>query len=722
VRRILIIAILSALVSVIAPEFISGAAPLDCGETTLEGQVVRRPDGTLECAPGQPIVTREDLVAAGDRRADRRIPLAAFFTIADLQLPDEESPVRAEFTDKCDKTPFGGSGFRPHETMVPHLMNAHIRAANRIASDGTPVLGVPYNFAVGLGDLADNQQYNEVRLFIDIFDGGQLVDPDSGRKNESLDVLDDFPGGDDYDGVQDADPEGGQPPLTSPLSGNFNGQSNSMLNLANEPFLAPGLRNADGTPLPWYSVMGNHDVKVQGTAPDDDPAWRALMRQLVVGHFRINEPLNPEEQQALCTAFETQDADLFRETLERALTSPTIQRSVVPSDPDRRLLDKIDWINEHADTTGLPAGHGFLPEDRRCPAGPPPAALAPEPNAQERHRRGCYSWIDGAFHYVALDTNPLEGLENGNVDDAQIQWLEQQLISSSSSYFDASGALSSNPTGVNRYVVVFAHHPFESLTNPGYPGRTEFGSPEAPGVHTDEDLRALLLRFPNVILLADGHTHKNKIWSWEDETKGTGFWEVNTSAVADYPTHSRTIEIADNRDGTLSIFAVVFDAAAPPNPRDLDWTAGDPTDETLAGAARQINEEWLASAGREVLFNDPQQDPAKIGSAEDRNVELIIKNPIRCDSTDGKATRSATCGRGSGKGKGAGGPAAPQASGPQTGAASDGHDQTQATAGVDERQPSLALILLVALVLAGAALWLVRGSRSSAESDRARSG
>jgi uncharacterized repeat protein (TIGR01451 family) len=85
----------------------------------------------------------------------------------------------------------------------------------------------------------------------------------------------------------------------------------------------------------------------------------------------------------------------------------------------------------------------------------------------------------------------------------------------------------------------------------------------------------------------------------------------------------------DNRDGTLSIFGTVLDAAAssqvPPQ-----------------GSALAFDEAMLASIGREFAYNDPQ---AGLGSGEgtaaDQNVELLVEDPrtanlelVKSDSPD----------------------------------------------------------------------------------------
>jgi hypothetical protein len=158
-------------------------------------------------------------------------------------------------------------------------------------------------------------------------------------------------------------------------------------------------------------------------------------------------------------------------------------------------------------------------------------------------------------------------------------------------------------------------------------------------------LEKLLLQFPNVVLHANGHTHENKVWAHkatgENGKLRNGSWEVNTSAIADWPHLSRTIEIADNHDGTISIVGVNFDGLAPPNPRTVSWNGDGTPEQTLksritsdaerAAVKRNVNETWLAAAAREVGFNDPQSGgatPYGPNNAEDKNVELLLANPF----------------------------------------------------------------------------------------------
>jgi len=569
--------------------------PENCGLTTLEGTIKfsekMREDGKpLECGPGQKIVVRKELVGKAGKpgRRARQTPMKTFFTIADVQLADEEAPARAEWSDKCDRTPFGGSGFRPHETMVPHLLNAHLRAASNIAARGGPVLGDDFSFAIGLGDLADNMQYNEIRWIIDLFDGNTIVDPDSGKDDAIAQ------GADGYDGVQETDPTGApKDPVTSPLEGE------RILDLANEPFWAHGIRKRDGR-LPWYTLPGNHDVKVQGTAPNER-GWNEFVNNYNQGHLKVMEPLDPEDQQEGCEGG-FGDPGYYQDIF----TNPQYTRTVPADDRRRMFVNRHGWAKEHFKTTGRPKGHGY--NERRC-----------------RNRDGkllerlCYSFTQGKFHFIGLDSNPDEGFETGNIDKPQWQWLKRELRRNSTFWYRKNGKIvraQDRRTHRNRMIVVFAHHPVVSMRNT-----------ETEGARNGRAFVRLLSRFPNVVMNANGHTHQNKIWARRSKKYGTRYWEVNTSAIADYPTQSRTIEVANNHDGTLSFYAVVFNADVKVDPRAIDWHADDHTHETDHGEKRNINEDWLASFGQEVLFYDPQQDLGKIGRPTDRNVELLLKAP-----------------------------------------------------------------------------------------------
>jgi uncharacterized repeat protein (TIGR01451 family) len=210
--------------------------------------------------------------------------------------------------------------------------------------------------------------------------------------------------------------------------------------------------------------------------------------------------------------------------------------------------------------------------------------------------------------------------------------------------------------------VVFGHHPIRSLSsnapdeatgpctgtfhshgdvpehdqNPGCDGDPRpstpihFGEPsQRPPGNTDETISQLFNRFPHVIGYIAGHTHENRIEPFTRAGDGGVWWGIETSATADWPVQHRLVEVMDNRDGTLSIFGTVLDAAAS-------------SQAPAPGSALAFDEAMLASIGREFAYNDPQ---AGLGSGEgtaaDQNVELLVKDPrsanlelVKSDSPD----------------------------------------------------------------------------------------
>ncbi len=515
--------------------------------TTLDRTIVLGEDGMLRYGPGEPYEVRTELAEAQVGRERRRRSLVMFHHFADLQLLDEESPLRGEWQDSCPP-PLSTAAFRPQETLTLHVAASLVRKANRIRR--SPLTDRLTDFVLHTGNAVDNAQLNELRWFIDLMDGRQ-VHPETG--------------GAGYEGVQSESPD----PLYPDL-----------LALAQLPFVPEGSR------YPWYTALGNRDVLAQGNFPPSDAT-----AQIAVGGEKIIDLAPARKEEACEDPSILLDPELTREILA---DEGTDVRGVT-ADPNRRLLSRKEWMEELFNSSELPGpvGHGFT-----------------QRNLDKDF--AYYVFEHGPLAFIVLDTvNPV-GFAAGSIDLPQFKWLEKQLRNRSGRYYDADGELVETE-GKDSLIVIVSHHPLDRLNNP-LPDPSD--EPRVQGPQLEE----LLHRFPNVIAHIAGDSHANRITARPDpERHGGSYWEVSTASPVAYPMQSRLLEVVDNRDGTLSLFATVYDLAAPVDPRD----ARDPTE------GDEVNEEQLAAVARRLAAEDPQRDPEAAGLAiSDRNAELLLAAPF----------------------------------------------------------------------------------------------
>lgn len=507
----------------------------------------------LVAGPGEPHLLRDDLggAAAAGRVSGRR-ELLSFVHLTDVHITDAQSPARVEYVDRLSDP--GGlltafpvtGGYRPQELLTTQVAESMVRAVNRI--ERGPVLGAAPAFTINTGDAADNAQYNEVRWIIDLLDGGRIR-PDSGdlRRYEGVMSWGDSRYWHPHGG--DDLPKGTYGFPTVP----------GLLSAARRPFDATGLKT------PWLAVYGNHEALVQGNLP-----LLPVFQALAVGNVKITAPVSDAERREVAYALRKGDDAAVKQMTE---SRSKVFREVTP-DPDRRLLSRAEVVREHG------TRHGYTA-------------------ANLKNGTAHYAFDRGVVRGLVLDTCNAAGYSEGSLDSAQFAWLERELVKGSSRYVGKDGGIV-RQDATDRLFVLFSHHTVETLTN-GLGGGRVLG----------EEIEKLLLRFPNAVLWVNGHTHVNEVIPHRRESgpKG-GFWEVSTAAHIDWPQQSRILELADNRDGTLSVFATVIDSAAPVSHRGhLD----DP--------------DRLAALSRELSANDWQPHDGT-GEPEDRNVELLLPAPF----------------------------------------------------------------------------------------------
>jgi metallophosphoesterase (TIGR03767 family) len=531
-------------------------------------------------ASGEPIVRRTELNDTSDV-APVRFAISAFAQMTDLHVIDDQSPLRVEFVDRLANLPNSqqystDSAYRPHEMLSTHIVETMCRAIRNVKRG--PKTGLPLAFTVVTGDSSDNVQYNETRWYINLLDGDRQIRADSGQIGVDESVSNRF-------GQYGHDraywfPEQYQYALglVDDYQGNYGyPRVNGLLAAARQPYTSTGLG------MPWYAAFGNHDAEIQGNLPVDPSGIAGcLMPNFVDFATSAFKPYGssttlPPDPGAL-------DVVHFLDDL---------YGRDVTADRDRRPLTKQQFIAEHFATIGTPNGHGF----GATPDNAVPFYAIP-------------SGDNELVQYLVLDTTNEDGNAGGRITAAQWAWLNQQLLANSRRYLDTSGNFVTQSNVRDKLIVLFCHHTIDTINN----RQGDSGRNNPPLYHYGDELKVLLLRFPNVILMVNGHTHANKITGHFRHDffpgKSGGFFEVNTASHIDWPAQSRIVEIASG-SGQISIFTTMVDIAAPLAFDSITTPSG------------------LASLARELAANDPTERPrSRSGFDMDRNTQLVLPAPF----------------------------------------------------------------------------------------------
>ena len=273
---------------------------------------VKKGYGTWHFGAGLPVQKRMDLMPAGydGSAVAKNTQLLRFFTITDIHITDKESPAQAiVFAPKAGKNAI--SCYSPLMLYSTQVFDATVQTINDINKQNK------FDLGLALGDMANSDQFNEIRWFIDILDG-KNINPDSGTKDK-------------------------------PVNGSTNEYQNE--------FQAVGLDHS----IPWYATIGNHDHFWLGSLPMSES-----MKKVLVGNTIMKLPNILDRTDKQIYSVGTIDGSTPYGTIIGAGRVDTMTNiPTIAKDSTRRALSKTGLIAEFSNTTSSPVGHGFIQQNTK---------------------------------------------------------------------------------------------------------------------------------------------------------------------------------------------------------------------------------------------------------------------------------------------------------------------------------------------------------------------
>ncbi|MCH9817052.1 MAG: hypothetical protein K0U64_11500, partial [Actinomycetia bacterium] len=492
------------------------------GKTTLEQTIKKKGSGYTKVVKGkgEKYVVRSDIKKPGSKRTKNRKSLAFFGQLTDPQVADEMSPARTELVD-----PAAGAisaAWRPQEALGVRVFDSVIQNMNanktsRVAAgDGSRA---KLQFSLLTGDVADSQQYNEVRWFRQVLEG-KKVNPHSGKKisasnpcssatSAEIDQMNAEVAAKKYVGVQDFSLWPGQDKRYAGFWDPNIGGSDDEYGYGSFPKF-PGLMDkaqtkmkAKGLDLPWYITRGNHDTLVQGNVPANLSVAGLPIGGIATGCLKPwpNNLLNPNLLIGLPSG-DVFDRLTQPDMLPGILFGLTQMRKVSP-DPDRRYVSKVEF-KENVGKGDNQRGFGYVSKSQL---------------KSSRGNASYYAFNRGPFRIIMLDTNAEGGGAEGNLDNPQYKWLQKQLDKYSN--VEIRNGKIKRDSGKNKMLIISSHHTIATMTNPTPDEAAGIcDDPLEPGCDSDprnsepihlgdkgkKSVLDLLLRYPNVVGYVNGHT------------------------------------------------------------------------------------------------------------------------------------------------------------------------------------------------------------------------
>jgi metallophosphoesterase (TIGR03768 family) len=408
--------------------------------------------------------------------------LLNFFTISDIHITDKESPNQLIYLQQLKNDAIHYQATPVYSPVMPyttHVLDAVVQTVNALHENEI----IKFDLGISLGDTCNTTQQNETRWYIDVLNGG-LIEPSSGN----------------HDGEHSVDYQ--------------------------MPFVASGLNKK----IPWYQVIGNHDLFWMGSVPVDGGQRKNLRESYlsdtvirtgdVFGCYPNNivGQLNLEKYSMGVIDGNTIEGKI-------ACQGEALVKPKIAADSNRRSLKAVEWMNEFYGSNGI--SHGL-----------------PHIDSLETTREtfACYSFHPVPYiKIICLDDLQREddgdpGIHgHGFLDANRWKWLKKEL---------EEGELK------NELMIIAAHAPIGVIAPEGAGILSPFGWADflvkESGVPTEHELIDKLHNTPNLLMWIAGHRHFNTISVFEathgDNTNS--FWQVETSSLRDFPQQLRTFEIS----------------------------------------------------------------------------------------------------------------------------------------------------------------------------------
>lgn len=242
--------------------------------------------------------------------------------------------------------------------------------------------------------------------------------------------------------------------------------------------------------------------------------------------------------------------------------APVITGEVVP-DPRRALLRRPALLDLVASTGD---GHGIGPDERA-------------------YGKAFYTFDveNTPIRVVVLDTASEAGGPTGVILEEDVERFIRPALDRAKSE--------------RKWVILTSHHGSRLLGDGSF---APAGAAALPGALSAEAWQAFVGGYDNVLLHLAGHTHVHRV-SRAEPVGGHAYWEMETSALADFPHQLRVIEIWDEDNGFVAIRGIALDYVVDGDPvaedgrrrAVVDFTSGFGSDGRGEPAWRNV-ELWIA--------------------------------------------------------------------------------------------------------------------------------